>query len=411
MTKKFQFTSWVYRDITVYSPNEVDRMVDCGLTLPMVPSFNYKDPEHVEMLKGWLERASARGVKLILDVQIDIPPELYEGDQSWVEEIRNFYRVTLNSHPAVYGFTVGDEPITFYELALTKYKIIKLKEALPELTPYMNFAGQTGVNVTYEAFGGMTHDEYLKSITDKAGYFAQSYDMYSQLINNTGGTDDYFRENMKNVDASEKAGIEPWACLICSAHNVYRIPSEYDIVWQISTAAACGYKGICWFRFYDSPVVPNYHGSPVDEYGESTIYYDHMKRSIRRFQDHYGEIFPKLKRKATYFFGEDRKRGSYPRFEDGTHDVLEHVRVSWEESLISFFEHEETGEEYFCVVNISREHPEHYEFFFDYDKYDIHEVYANGKRGGPVGRGPRDEAWEDNFLYPGQLGLFKIIKK
>ena len=137
MTKKFQFTSWVYRDITVYSPNEVDRMVDCGLTLPMVPSFNYKDPEHVEMLKGWLERASARGVKLILDVQIDIPPELYEGDQSWVEEIRNFYRVTLNSHPAVYGFTVGDEPITFYELALTKYKIIKLKEALPELTPYM----------------------------------------------------------------------------------------------------------------------------------------------------------------------------------------------------------------------------------------------------------------------------------
>lgn len=88
MTKKFQFTSWVYRDITVYSPNEVDRMVDCGLTLPMVPSFNYKDPEHVEMLKGWLERASARGVKLILDAQIDIPPELYEGDQSWVEEIK-----------------------------------------------------------------------------------------------------------------------------------------------------------------------------------------------------------------------------------------------------------------------------------------------------------------------------------
>ncbi len=409
MAERFPFTSWVYRDITAYSPTEVDRMVDCGLTLCMVPHFDYKNSRHVELLKEWLERAKARGVKLMLDADFNIGKIRVKGDRSWIDEMKNFFEVTLESHPSVYGFVVGDEPHTFEELERTKYLISEMTEVLPTLKPYINFMGST-CEFQDEVFGNKTQSEWLAELKAASGEFTHSYDMYSQMINYTGGVDFYFNECMENVDASQRAGIEPWACLICSAHQVYRAPTEYDIVWQINTAAACGFKGICWFRFYDSPVVPNYHASPIDEYGDSTVYYDQMRRSIRRFSDNYGEIFPKLKRKSTYFFGEDKKRGSYPRFEDGVHDVIEHIRC-FEESLISFFEHEETGEEYFCIVDLSRVNYEHYEIFYDTDNYEVHSVYANGKRQGIISTGPRDSFWEGEWLYPGQLGLFKIVKK
>ena len=107
--------------------------------------------------------------------------------------MKNFYRVTLDSHPAVYGFIVCDEPYSVFEVARAKYMITSMKEALPELTPYINFRGSTNSEFSEEMFGGMPHDEYLKSITDKVGYFVQSYDMYSQMINNNGGTDSYRR--------------------------------------------------------------------------------------------------------------------------------------------------------------------------------------------------------------------------
>ena len=409
MSNKFEFTSWVYRDITAYAATEVDRMVDCGLTICMVPSFYHNNAEHVQLLKGWLERANARGVKLILDTDLDYGKGFVDGDESWIDDIKHFYEVTLASDPAVYGFVVGDEPRTVSELAGTKYVITKLTEALPTLKPYINFLGST-CKLPEEAFGNKTQTEWLTEFVQESGDFAQSYDMYTQMINNTGGTDDYFKEMKANVEASEKAGIEPWACLICSAHYAFHAPTEYDIVWQISTAAACGCKGICWFRFYDSPVVPNYHASPVDEYGDNTIYYDQMRRSIRRFSDNYGEVFTKLKRKATYMFGENKNRGAYPRFEDGTHDIIEHIKC-FEESLISFFEHEETGEEYFCIVDLSRVQYEHYEIFYDTDKYEVHDIFANGKREGTIDIGPRDADWEGEWLYPGQMGLYKIVKK
>ena len=135
-----------------------------------------------------------------------------------------------------------------------------------------------------------------------------------------------------------------------------------------------------------------------------------MKRSIKRFSTNYGEIFPMLKRKATYMFGEDKNRGAYPRFEAGAHDIIEDIEC-FEESLVSFFEHEETGEEYFCIVDLSREHYEHYRIFFDTDKYEVHEIHGNGKYQEAIEVGPRDAYWEGEWLYPGQMGLYKIVKK
>ena len=66
MAKSFPFTSWVYRDISVYPPTELDNQVECGLSLPMTPPVNCDNPEHVAILIKYLERASELGVQMIL---------------------------------------------------------------------------------------------------------------------------------------------------------------------------------------------------------------------------------------------------------------------------------------------------------------------------------------------------------
>jgi len=406
----FPFTSWVYRDISVYPPTELDNQYEAGLNLPMTPPFEHNKAEDVARLKEYLDKAQEYGIQMILHADFTTHPFRDMGEERFVKEIKEFYEVTLQSHPAVYGFFVGDEPSTVEDLELTRRLIILMKKIFPNLTPYVNFQGAT-CSFGNNMFGGKTQTEWLAEIKAEAGYFLHSYDMYGQLVNDGGGTTDYFVECMKNLEASEKAGLTPMACLICSAHMVFHIPTEYDIVWQISTAAAMGFDGINWFRFYDSPVVPNYHGSPIDQFGNKTPHYYDMLRAIRGFQEQFGEIFPKLKRKSTYFFGQDRDRKSYPRFTKDSHDKIEYIRC-FEESMLSFFEHVETGEEYFCIVNASRKFYDHYEIKCKSDDYDIRMITRNG-----LGNGKRrlikegEEPWEGEFLYPGQMGLFKIEKK
>ncbi|MBR6808379.1 MAG: hypothetical protein IKM46_08380 [Clostridia bacterium] len=412
MENKFLFFRWLYHPIKNFDLSRFDDILDCGVNLPMSPTFNYKDPDDVAKLKEMLDHVQARGIKMILSSGFSTGDYHRMGEELWCSEFKKFYDETLERHPAVYGFCVGDEPGDKYWLGLTKTVIIKMKEIHPNLTPYINFAGRSGPHFGSAELGDMTLAEWLRDLKDQAGDFLHTYDQYSQVINNEGGTSIYFDECIKNVGASEAAGIIPIACLICSAHWVFRpVQPVYGINWQISTAAACGFKGVNWFRLCDSHNDPNYHASPIDAFGNKTeLYYD-VLRAQKTFSMHYGDIFPHLKRKSTFFFGEDKKRGSYPRFDENSHEIIKNVTCSWEESMISFFEHDETGEEYFCVVNLSRQHYEHYNFYGDKNKYSVYRVLENGKRQSRVPLFADGEEFENLYLYPGQLELFRIEKK
>lgn len=334
------------------------------------------------------------------------------GEELYCSEFKKFYEEALERHPAVYGFLVGDEPGDAYWFEATRKVIILMKRIHPELNPYINFAGRTGPSFGPNEFGGKDLVQWLKDLKAEAGDFLHTYDQYSQVINDGGGTSIYFNECIKNAGASEAAGITPIACLICSAHWVFRpVQPVYGINWQISTAAACGYKGVNWFRLCDSHNDPNYHAYPIDAFGNKTeLYYD-VLRAQKTFSLHYGEIFMHLKRKSTFLFGEDRERGTYPRFDENSHEIIKNVTSSWEESMISFFEHDETGEEYFCVVNLSRQNYENYNFFGDKEKYSIYRVLQNGKKQSRVPLFGPGEGYENFYLYPGQLELFRIVKK
>ena len=412
MINKFLFFSWVYHDIKDFGISRLDDLLDAGVNLPMSPMFHHNNPEDVAKIKEMLDYVHSKGLQMILSADFTNGDLDRMGEERWSEEFKKFYEETLECHPAIYGFYVGDEPSDAYWLELTKRTIILMKQIHPNLIPYINFTGSMGPNLGPKEFGGVSMVEWLRDLSEQAGEFLHTYDQYSQVINNEGGTSMYFNECLKNGGASEQAGITPVACLICSAHMVFRpVQPLYGINWQISTAAACGYKGVNWFRLCDSHLDPNYHASPIDAFGNKTeLYYD-VLRAQKTFSLHYGDIFPHLKRKSTFFFGEDKNRDSYPRFEENSHDIITNVTSSWEESLISFFEHDETGEEYFCVVNLSRQHYEHYHFFGDNEKYGLRRILMNGEKQQRVPLGLGEGQYEGFYLYPGQLELFKIVKK
>ena len=80
--------------------------------------------------------------------------------------------------------------------------------------------------------------------------------------------------------------------------------------------------------------------------------------------------------------------------------------------MVSFFEHDETGEEYFCIVNASRKFYDHYEIRTHNDDYDVYMIFQNSLREGKRRLLQKGEGhWEGDFLYPGQMALYKIKKK
>lgn len=409
LKNKFAFTTWVYRNIDVYPPEELDRQVNSGINISMTSPFDHNNERHVARIKEYLNKASELGIQLILHCDFTLDYYVKLGKEEYSRQIVDFYENVLEKHPAVYGFFVSDEPNTTEDAEAVRQTIITMKEVMPNLMPYVNLMGSSA-HLDESVFGG-PHSEWIKKLHEDAGDFAVSYDMYSQMVNDGGGTTIYFGELKRNEKLCVDAGLVPIACLICSAHMVFGMASEYDFGWQISTAAAAGYKGINWFRYYDSPIVPNYHASPVDEFGNNTERYYHMLRAQRRFSFQYGDIIMKLKRKATYVFGEDRQRGAYPRFKQGTHDKIKDIRVGFEESMVSFFEHEDTGEEYMIIVNLSRKFYDHYEILCA-DGYDVVEVLENGARENKFRvLKSEDDDFEGEFLYPGQMTLIKIFKK
>ncbi len=221
------------------------------------------------------------------------------------------------------------------------------------------------------------------------------------------GIEYYFKALKPLIEVAEPANVDVWGSILLSAHYHFRVPTEYDIMWQITTAAACGCRGMVGFRFYDRTLGPNYHGSPVDEYGNKTEQYYKLLRCQRRFADHFGELIMSLKRQNTYFIG--TQRGSYPIFGAGSHYAINGIRAN-EDAIVSFFKAED-GTEYLCLVNASQVNDGVYKIDFDPEKYSLIEVLCNGKVESPYELATTDDPWDGYWLYPGQMAMFRIDAK
>lgn len=402
MNDRFVFSMWTYNDLEEFTPDELDKWVECGMTIPMLPKtfISKHDPK---LLIPWLDRAEKLGVKVIVNYwDMCYKDYIRLGEEEYTRLIAPLYDA-IGSHPAVYGFYVGDEPLGGEQIEAAFNCVRINKKLAPHLTPFLNYRGGT-VSFSKEDLGGRTLGEWMKHVRDETGTTDICYDVYSQMINDGGGKDGFFKILGRMCDAGKEAeDSEVWACLLSSGHHVYAAPNETDIRWQINMSAALGMRGVMWFRFYDRVGANELFGSPIDEYGNKTEAYYAMMRCQRRFTDNYGEIFMKLKHKKT--FAARSERGIFPEFTEGCHELIRSIKPN-DEAIVSFFE-DDKGVEYLCIVHGVTKYYGVVNIVHDADKCTLTEVRLNGKQCGKVGD---DENGEFVFI-PAGLKLLRIDRK
>ncbi len=403
MATKFPFSIWNYNNVGEYTTAEVDTWAECGLTVTMSPAIIYGEMDPKELIP-YLDAAEKNGIKLIAHIKgLEYTWVTELGLEKFEERFTEVYNAI--KHPALYGFYVGDEPGSKQNFQDSWDSIAIQRRVAPELKPYLNL--HTGMDATPpELLGGRTFREWLKQLAEETGFCTFSYGTYDQVWDERG-IEQYFENIKALVEAADGAGIDVWNTQLSSAHYMFRIPNYYETNWQITTAAACGSRGIIWFRFYDRLAGPNYHGSPIDEYGFKTpLYYD-MLRAHRRFNDHFGELIMSLRHQQTYMTL--RPFGGYPVLHADSHPIIKRV-YGTEMAVIGFFKAED-GTEYMALVNESMDKPGVFNIEYDEENYELHTVLFNGKQEGLYKRSTLSAHWDGEWLYPSQMVMYKIVKK
>lgn len=403
MARHYPFSTWVYNPIDDFTPDEVDVWAEAGLNVTFSPRTDCTD-EGLRKLILFLDRARDRGIKLIANLDLfTFDSFLNIGAAEYEKRLREVCAV-IGDHEGLYGFYIGDEPSTTERFAATAECFRINKKVAPELKPFVNLIGGMAATPP-EKLGGRSIEEWFKALKDETDADFVSLDLYGPMINDHCVTDTY-KEIKTIVEAAEKADIDVWANLLLSAHLAYRCPTEQEIRWQIAVTAACGCKGVVWFRFYDRAVGYDYYGSPIDEFGNKTENYYAILRCQRRFQQHHGQLLMKLKRQSTYLTGKDRE--SYPMITDDAHDL---VRVSgYEEGVISFFK-DEDGREYLCIVNASMVYHASWNIFYDADKCSLYELSFNGESENYYAPNDPNNPYSSLSLYVGEMRIFRIDRK
>ena len=412
MAQKYPFSMWVYNPLSDFPPEELEKWVECGMSHPMAPKTYYgKDDPRI--LIPYLDKAEELGMKLIINYE-DFAYQCIDqvGDEEYERRFREVYE-PLKGHPALYGFYAGDEPNRRISFDQTKRCFAIQKKVAPELKPFINLIGGMSHKKENELLD-LDLGEWFK-LMKEVGCDYVSQDAYGCMINH-GMNDNCITEHLHEVkdivEAGEAAGVDVWCNMLSSGHNVFDPPTEAQMFWQINVAAAQGCRGGIWFRFYDREIGHDYFGSPIDEFGDLTEAYYGMKRSQRRFNNHYGELLMSLKRKRTFMTGYIDRRDLYPKLTDDAHDL---VKIDgYEDGIISFFEDEE-GVEYICIVNFSMKYMASWSLTFDTSKCRVDEVIFNGKSkgnfDGDYGR-VKDGICKAELPYRvGEMRMFRIIRK
>ena len=404
MAEKYPFGTWIYNVLGDFTPDELDRWKECGISLSVTERTFY-GKHNIADLIPFLDKAEKLDIKLVANIvgltNYDI---LKMTDEEYEARFREVYGI-LGGHPALYGFYVGDEPGNREIMEASERCLRIQKKVAPELTPFMNISGHTP-GFSEEVFGGKSFFNWMKDLSDELGHMSFSFSQYNQMVADEY-IDMYYESIKAIVDAAKYTKIDIWGCFLLSAHYNFRVPTEYEIMWQITTGAALGCRGVFWFRLYDRAHGPNYHGTPIDEYGYKTEQFYKLLRCQRRFADHYGELLMSLRFKDAYFIG--KQRATYPMFGYGTHDMVSEIRAD-RDGIVSFFE-DENGKEYMCLVNADQNTNGVYKIFFDREKCDLIEVLFNGKQGSPYNFGNTKDHWDGQWLYPGQMCIYRIDRK
>ena len=350
---RFPIGFWNYVPIDRAEEIDVKDWEDAGITLTMGPECG-PGREAVEEMTRILDDAAECNIRVIAcDRRTHWRNLTAKGEETYRAESKDAIR-DFGKHPALFGFSIGDEP-DHKEFADACKAMRIQKELAPGLTPFCNLLPwYKGVD---DRVGFSKWSEYLDEYVKRSGTEFFCYDCYAQMnplpdcLEGEWGWDMYFANLREFHAASQRHKMPFWNTILSVGHFRYRSPTENDLRWQLNTSLAHGAKGILYFFFYQRQPHDNYRLAPIDEHWDRTETYSWLSRVNRSFLKGPAPVVQELTLEKVWHVG--RAWGGNPLIDLAKGPVQE-VKASGDVSVIvSEFRHS-NGSPYIMVVNNSQ---------------------------------------------------------
>ncbi len=246
---------WSYTNLAEHGQHmdeaAVEEWADAGFTVPQSPDFDPTDPAQKAHILRLLDWSQKRGMKLILcDPRGYSKSENGKVPSSYADGIRAAVR-DFGSHPALFGFHVGDEPDKSAKDAFAESYRIQ-KQIAPNLHPFANLLPYWPGAEAH--VGAPSWPAYLDQYSKSSNADLLSYDCYMQMNPGTAGQQGYYQNLRLYRDAALRNGIPFWNTILSVGHFRYRVPastiSAGSSTRQLRTArmASCGSSITCVSR-------------------------------------------------------------------------------------------------------------------------------------------------------------------
>ena len=410
MKNAYPIGFWNYPNVNKTPVADVARWKNAGITCNQPPFFSYGSNDPAKMT-AMLDEMHAQGMRAVVCIS-DLDFHRFVGHREDFRPVFERAYADFGRHPATMGFFVGDEPLRREEFDACVYAYQVMREVAPELTPLLNFNPYWG-GMENDLLGGQPFDAWLDNFVKESGCPLICYDCYWPMNPEEEGTNLYFLNLHNYVGAAERNGIQVWNTLLSCGHFRYRVPSEDDLRWQLSTTVASGCNGILWFLWYGEDSRNNYRGMPVDELGEESATYAALRRVQLLFHRRYGALLHSLHHTDTFHFC--KAFGNYPLYK--TYD-LPHIRKMTSDSglpgIVSRFVDKDGGE-YLVVVNNTPKESGLFCFHLDPGVKHIWRYWNDGEATDFI-QSHHDAVYADHgsfvqagvWLAPGQMEVFRL---
>ena len=354
----YDISFWNYRPTGYKDEAEaVAEWKDAGITLPMTFEYDPAVHDKARMLR-LLDECKKAGMRAIVcDARTRYMRCAEIGRERFAQGVREAVQ-DFGSHPAVFGFHVGDEPDkVHWEDAIAAFSIVR--EAAPALTPFLNMFPYWEESSFADIVGPSSPEEYCDLLTDfvrRSGASILSFDSYGQCA--------YFdRAYYQNChlnnfkifgEAARRTGARLFVSLLSVGHWGYRVPTQDDIRWQLYTAAAHGATGVHWFSFYQGTLDGSYRENPIDMFGRRTHTFEAISYEDRVFLRFFAPALSQCTFAEVSYCG--RPQGGFPVFRPDK--TLQSVGVVVNETSVAVTRWQRAdGSPAYTFVNVDREEP------------------------------------------------------
>lgn len=368
---KYSIGFWNYVKSGVLDEKQaVSDWVELGMNLAMSFEFDVQEHDKASMYTV-LDECHKKGLKVIIcDKRTGFREHRVLGEEKYRESVRQAVK-DFGSHPATFGFHVGDEPLKDDWAHAIRAFVINKEEA-KNLTPFINLFPYC-LDKSFKDLMGVKNKEYgakVKDFIKQTGAELISYDFYGQC--GTFERQKWINVYFKNIkifsEACAETGTTLFTCPLSVGHWSYRVPTENDLRWQLSTMLAHGIEGFMWFFVYERSLDGSYRTSPIDLFNHRTEMFDRLARQNNTYLNYHFKILENYKFDKVEHYR--KAYGGFPKFKgEGTLKKINTV-INAEPMSVSYF-YNEKGEECIAVVNMSQDKPTCVKFTFlgEFEKY------------------------------------------